>query len=100
MLCELNDIVKAAARLLRFGGRLCLCYRPSRLPELITCMQSFDITPKRMRLVAYKTGAKPKLVLIEGRLGGKQGLDVLPTFVLSGQDGNMTEEAAEIYRMR
>lgn len=98
--CDLEDIMKAAARLLRFGGRLCLCHRPTRLPELINCMQAFGITPKSMRLVSYKTGAKPRLVLLEGRLGGKPGLDVLPTFVLTRQDGTVTEETAEIYRMR
>jgi tRNA1(Val) A37 N6-methylase TrmN6 len=100
MLCETEDIIKAAARLLRFGGRLCLCHRPARLPEVLACMQAFGIPPKRMRLVSYKIGAKPRLVLIEGRYGAKPGLDVLPSFVLTGHDGTMTEETAEIYRMR
>jgi tRNA1(Val) A37 N6-methylase TrmN6 len=98
--CGIGDVFGAAARLLRFMGRLCICHRPERLPELMAGMQSFRIEPKRMRLVAYKTGNKPRLVLLEGKLGAKPGLDVLPTLVLADVFGTMTPEVAEMYRRR
>ena len=32
-LCNLRDITKAASKLLKFGGKLCICIRPERLFE-------------------------------------------------------------------
>ena len=29
-LCNLRDITKAASKLLKFGGKLCICIRPER----------------------------------------------------------------------
>ena len=50
--CVLDDITKAAAHLLNFGGRLCLCNRPERLCDTIVSMRSAGIEPKRLRFVS------------------------------------------------
>ena len=50
--CTLDDIVVQAARLLRSGGRLCMCHRPERLTDIICSMRSNKIEPKKLRFVA------------------------------------------------
>jgi len=75
-LCGLDDICLSAAKLLKFGGRLCMCLRPERLCELIYAMRNADIEPKRMRFVSQRVGQPPWLVLAEGKRGRNPGLTV------------------------
>ena len=35
VLCNINDVCHAGERLLKFGGRLCICNRPERLSDVI-----------------------------------------------------------------
>jgi tRNA1(Val) A37 N6-methylase TrmN6 len=99
VLCSFEDVLKTAARLLRFGGRLCLCHRPDRLAHILSAMLRLGIEPKLMRPVAYKPSGNPRLVLLQGRLGARPGLKILPQLTLTGHDGKYTGEAAKIYRM-
>jgi len=83
LLCNLNDVCAAAVRLLRFGGRLCLCNRPERLADVITAMKNNNIEPKLLRFVSKTPAASPWLFLIEGRLGSKPFMRVLPNIFLN-----------------
>ena len=65
--CDFDDVCSAAAKLLKFGGRLCMCIRPERLFELTCSMQRFKIEPKRLRFVSQRDGLSPWLVLVEGK---------------------------------
>lgn len=80
--CTLEDMCRAAASLLKYGGRFCVCLRPERLCELFCAMREAGIEPKRMRLVAKKHGGVPWLLLAEGRRGGKPGMTVEPQFAV------------------
>jgi len=91
-LCNIDDICSAAAYLLKFGGRFCLCIRPERMFETMKSMSDHKLEPKRLRLVTSRNGEKPWLCLIEARLGGKSGLTVEKNFVLYGSDGKYTDE--------
>ena len=97
IMCGLDDVTHSASRLLKFGGRLCLCHRPERLCDIFSSMRSANIEPKRMRFVSAYQGKAPWLVLVEGRLGGKSGLTVEPTLYRNDTDGNETEEFIEFY---
>lgn len=94
--CTLEDVAAAAARLLRFSGRLCLCHRPERLADIFCTLREHRIEPKRLRLVAKCVGSEPWLALIEGRLGGNSGLRVEPTLYVEN-DGALSEEMWRIY---
>ncbi len=96
-LCTLSDVAAVSARLLRFGGRLCVCIRPERLFETMLCMQKAGIEPKRLRLVCKNAGSAPWLCLLEGRLGGKSGMQVLPNLFVHTFNGDFTEEMYRIY---
>ena len=76
--CTFGDICSAAAKLLTYGGRLCMCIRPERLFELMNEMKKNKLEPKRLRLVSKCPGKAPWLALVEGRLGLRSGLTVMP----------------------
>ncbi|MBR6760691.1 MAG: methyltransferase [Oscillospiraceae bacterium] len=93
--CDISDICHAAARLLRYHGRFCLCCRPERLTDVMCAMRAAKIEPKRLRLVCKDPDSQPWLFLLEGKKDAKPFLQIEPTlFVRSGE--GMTSEAAQI----
>ncbi len=96
--CTLDDITSAAARLLRFGGRFCICQRPERLTDVLLSMRNAGIEPKRLRLVQQRRDKAPKLFLAEGKRGGNPGgLVTLPTLFIEGDNSGLSEEMINIY---
>lgn len=96
--CTIEDVCKSAARLLRFGGRLCICQRPERLSDIICAMRESGIEPKRLRLVQQRKNKAPKLFLIEGKKGGRSGgLVVNDTLLIEDESGGWSDEMLEIY---
>ena len=94
--CNMNDIAKSAARLLRFGGKLCICHRPERVFDAMYSMRENGIEPKTLRFVSKKGDTQPWLVLIEGKRGAKNGLKVEKNLVAYNDDGTLTDEMLEI----
>lgn len=94
--CTLDDVCQAAQRLLRFGGRLCICQRPERLADAMCAMRAHRIEPKRLRMVAKDNQSPPWLFLLEGYLGGKPFLQVETQLSLY-ENGVYTPEAAALY---
>ncbi len=94
--CNMNDIAKSASRLLRFGGKLCICQRPERVFDVMFAMRENGIEPKTLRFVSKKGDTQPWLVLIEGKRGAKNGLKVEKNLVAYKEDGTLTEEMLEI----
>ena len=75
--CTLSDVVSVSARLLKYGGRLCLCHRPERLSDVFFEMRKNKLEPKRLTLVCNATESRePWLILVEGRKGGHTGLKI------------------------
>lgn len=95
--CSIRDVCTAAARLLRFGGRLCLCSRPERLCDVISAMRASGIEPKRLQFVAKNPQSEPWLFLIEGKKGAKPFLRTAPVrYTQSG--GEMSDAMTRLYR--
>ena len=92
--CTLEDVCQAARRALRWGGRFCLVHKPERLTDLLCALREAGLEPKRLRLVCPCPETAPSLVLLEGRRGGKPGLDLEPALVLHTPEG-----AAELDRI-
>lgn len=98
LLCDISDVCRSAARLLRFGGRLCLCNRPERLCDVLCAMRSAGVEPKRLRMVAKHPDTAPWLFLVEGKKGAKPFLQVEPTLAVR-QGTGMTQELEAFYRL-
>ncbi len=95
--CTIDDVTAAAAHLLNFGGRLCLCNRPERLSDTIVSMRNTGIEPKRLRFVSKKADAAPWLFMIEGKKGAKPFMKVEPVLALYNNNGELSDEVMEIY---
>ena len=74
--CTLEDAVTAAARLLKNGGRFCLCHKPQRLTDVLCTLRAHRLEPKRIRFAAQSAQKAPFLVLVEARHGGNPGVRV------------------------
>lgn len=95
--CTLEDVCRAAAWLLRWGGSFCVVHKPERLVDLVCCLRNAGLEPKRLREVCRSPGCAPSLLLAEGRRGGKPGLSIEPPLILQTSDGTPTEELDSIY---
>ncbi len=97
VLCSFSDVCKAAARSLKYGGRLCVCNRPERLCDMMCDMRAAGIEPKRMRFVSKNSDSAPWLVLLEGRKGGSPFLQAEKNFYTQTADGGISPELAAVY---
>lgn len=92
VMCTVDDAVSAAAKLLKFGGRFCMCHRPERLCDIIVSMRNGGIEVKRVRFVCEKEGKAPWLLLVEGKRGSKSSVKVEKNLIMHNSDGTPTEE--------
>ncbi len=74
----LPEIIEAAFRKLKFGGRFALVNRADRLAEVIYLLKARGLEPKRLQFVSGTAGGKPYLIMVEAVKGGKPGIDILP----------------------
>lgn len=96
-MCTIADVCRTAARLLKFGGRLCLCQRPERLADVLETMRRHHLEPKRIRFVQQRGDTAPWLFLAEGKLGSKPFLQVEPPLSIEGVGGGFSQELMRIY---
>ena len=94
--CTPEDVCRAGARLLKQGGRLCVCGRPERLPDYICAMRAAGTEPKRLRFVQKTAADRPWLFLLEGKRGAASFLQMEPPFIMY-ENGTLTAEAAALY---
>ena len=95
--CTLDDLCTAAAYLTRWGGAFALVHRPERLSEIFCTLTAHGLEPKRLRMVQYRQGSAPNLVLIESRRGGKPGLSIEAPLLLTNDEGGDSNEVKQIY---
>lgn len=97
-LCSLQDLFRAAAWALQWGGDLYLVHRPERLAELCALGSANALEAKRLRLLRHKQGGTISLILLQFRKGGKPGL-ILDDVCLFEADGTPSPDYAEIYHI-
>ena len=97
VLCDLDDILRESAKLLKQGGHFFMVHRPFRLAEIISKMVEYQIEPKRMRLVHPFVDKEPNMVLLEGIKGAKSRITVEKPLIVYEKPGVYTKEVYEIY---
>ena len=97
ILCNLEDVVKQAAGLLKSKGRFYMVHRPFRLPEIMEVMRKYKLEPKRMQLLYPYIDKEPNMVLIEGSLGGNPRMIVEKPLIVYQEKGVYTEDILRIY---
>ncbi len=84
--CTLSDVCASAFRLLKDGGRFCVCFPGGDLAVLIATLTSHRLIPKRMQLVRSSHQKPARLVLMDARKNGGDHLDILPDIILNGEN--------------
>lgn len=79
---DIGEFITAAKRMLKYGGSLCMVYRPDRLCDLVYEMRRNGIEPKRVTFVHAYTDREPSMLLIEGKHGGRPGMQVTRPLIL------------------
>ena len=77
----LPEIIEAAFRKLKFGGRFAILNRADRTAELLFLLKNRNLEPKRLQFVSGTAESKPYLVMAEAVKGGREGIEVLPALV-------------------
>ncbi len=95
---SLADFLASASYALRARGAVYAVYPATRLVELMVRMRQSGVEPKRLRVVHSTASTAGEFVLVEGRKGGGEKLDVLPPLVIYREDGGYTGEVAAMLR--
>lgn len=97
VLCNLEDVVSAAAGLLAVGGRFYMVHRPERLVEIIETLKKYRLEPKRMRFVHAYVEKEANMVLIEAIRYGNPMIKIENPLVIYQSKGKYSKEIYDIY---
>ena len=92
VLCDLEDVIRAAARCLKSGGKFYMVHRPFRLAEIMVLMHEYKVEPKRMQLVYPYADKEPNMVLLEAVRGGNSRMTVEPPLIIFDRPGEYSRE--------
>lgn len=95
--CNLEDVIKAASRLVMPRGKFFMIHRPTRLVDIITLGRKYRLEPKVIQFVHPKPKKAPNLVLVEFVKDGRPELKILDPLYVYGEDGEYTKELKDIY---
>jgi len=97
ILCTLEDVIRAAAKVVRPGGRFYMVHRPFRLAEIMALLVQYRLEPKRMQLVYPYVDKEPNMVLIEALQGRRSRITVEKPLIVYKEQGVYTDEIYDIY---
>jgi len=95
--CTLADVCRAAAGLLRSGGRFYMVHRPLRIAEIITELKAVHLEPKRIKFVHPFADKEANMVLIEAVKGAGSECRVEKPVIVYTEPGKYSEEIYTIY---
>ena len=95
--CDLKDVCRAAAGLLRSGGRFYMVHRPLRLAEIITELKAVKLEPKRLKFVHPFADREANMVLIEAVKDAGSECRVEKPVIVYKEPGKYTDEIYSIY---
>ena len=90
ILCTLEDVLRESAGILRPGGRFYMVHRPFRLTEILSGMDRYGMSPRRLVMVYPRITSEAALVLVEGVRGGKTEIRAEAPVILQEEDGSET----------
>lgn len=95
--CELDDVCRAASRILKDKGRLTLVYPMERLTDLFCSLRAAGLEPKRLTPVTPVRGKAATLALVCAIKGASPGLAVRAAFAVQEADGARSAECRILY---
>lgn len=95
----LDELMSAAAQVLRHGGKLCAVYPAGGAVDMVCTLRARGLEPKRLRFVHSRLDRPPQLLLVEAMRGARPGVRILAPLALSDLNGAPTAELRAIYRL-
>ena len=95
----LEDVIREAGKILRFGGTFYLVHRSLRLAEVMDLLADHNLAAKRLRVVYPRQTKDSDCFLLEAKKGGKIGLTVEPPLIVYKENSQeYSEEVKSMYR--
>jgi tRNA1Val (adenine37-N6)-methyltransferase len=94
----LSDVVETAQRMLRTAGRFVTVYPAERMADILIQMRSAGLEPKSLRTVHSDRHTDAKLIIVEGKKGGRPGLKIGSPVIIYRKDGSYTDEVQEMFK--
>ncbi len=94
--CDVFDIARAGASLLKNGGDMYIIYRTDRLADLIHALKENSLEPKEIVLVRSFEGEDPKLFMCRARKGAASSMKLWDFVIYESVDKN-SAEMDEVY---
>ena len=94
----LSDVVETAQRMLRTAGRFVTVYPAERMADILIQMRSAGLEPKSLRTVHSDRHTDAKLIIVEGKKGGRPGLKIGSPVIIYRKDGSYTDEVKEMFK--
>ena len=96
--CCPEDLFKAAAWCLKYGGDLYLVHKPERLAELIAKAAPYKLEAKRLLLLRHRENGSVTLILLHFRKGASPGL-IIEERSLFTSEHDPTSYYKEVYHL-
>lgn len=71
---ELEDIIKEASMLLKFGGNFYTINKEERLTDIMVLLRKYKLEPKELVIISSEKGAN--IVMLKAKKGGKSGITI------------------------
>lgn len=84
----LEEIIKNASHILKFGGKFYMINDINRLEETFILLNEYDMKAKILNIVQPKIDKPSNVFMIKAVKGAKSGIKVLPTIILNDENGN------------
>lgn len=97
--CDIFDIMRKTAELLKKGGRAYFIYPMKRKKDFMDALEKHKLKIKVLRHVLPRKDRDPHLFLAECNFNSKREV-ILPPLILFDDEGNYTSEAKEIFSGR
>ena len=93
---SLADAARAAAHVLKPGGRFAVIYPAVRLVHLIQELKKYDLEPKRLQMIHSNIDSNARLVMAEAVKNGGAQLDVQPPLFIYDMDGEYSSQVKDM----
>lgn len=84
----LEEIIKNASHILKFGGKFYMINDINRLEETFILLNKYGMKAKILNIVQPKIDKPSNVFMIKAVKGAKSGIKVLPTIILNDENGN------------
>jgi tRNA1Val (adenine37-N6)-methyltransferase len=93
----LYDVINTAHSMLRTSGRFVIVYPAERIADSLSQMRAAGIEPKWIRMIHSGKNTNAKLILIEGKKGGRPGLKIGPALIIYRENGTYSDEVEKMF---